>query len=255
MSQWHVILKCLYLASMATKSHGQSSFEMPRASTFIHPTSTLPDSFLIPHNSLIFSKLLNIGTLFWATVCLAQLCNKHGKFLENGAPPPAQVDDPQNWFPYDSQLQFETAEFLYTKCQMLASKIDALLDLWASSLYPHGAQPPFVNHHQLYDIIDSTKLGSDIKWQCLSASYMGEVPTVDLPQWMSQKYDIWYCDPHLVAHQILRNSTMVSDIDLHPFQEYSTDNQEWHYKDFMSGEWVWEQAVCKKNDLWLVQLK
>ena len=66
---------------------------------------------------------------------------------------------------------------------------------------------------------------------------------------MSQKYNIWYHDPHLVAHQILRNLTMASDIDLHPFQEYSTNNQEWHYKDFMSREWVWEQAVCKKNDL------
>ena len=68
MFQWHAILKCLYLASMAIKSHDQSSFGMPRASMFIHSASALPDSFLILHNSLIFSKWLNIGTLFWATV-------------------------------------------------------------------------------------------------------------------------------------------------------------------------------------------
>jgi len=74
-----------------------------------------------------------------ADIYLAQPCNEHGEFLENGTPPSVWVNDPQNWFPYDSQLQFETVEFLYTKCQMSAMKIDALLDLWASSLYPHGA--------------------------------------------------------------------------------------------------------------------
>ena len=73
MSQWHVILKCLYLASMTAKSHDQSSFGMPRESTFIHPASALPDSFLISHNSLIFSKWHNIGTLFWATVLLEDM--------------------------------------------------------------------------------------------------------------------------------------------------------------------------------------
>ena len=57
-----------------------------------------------------------------------------------------------------------TAKFLYTKCQILASKIDALLDIWASLLYLHSAQPPFVNHHHLYDVIDSTRLGLDVKW-------------------------------------------------------------------------------------------
>ena len=111
------------------------------------------------------------------------------------------------------------------KCQMSASKIDALLDLWASSLYPHGTQPPFVNHHQLYCTIDSTKLG-DVNWQCLSASYTGDVPTIDPPEWMSQKFNIWYCDPHLVAHQILRNSSLKNEIDLCVFKEYSTDDQE-----------------------------
>ena len=193
--------------------------------------------------NLLVSFLFAIVFAFTPDIYAAQPCNEHGEFLENGAPPPVQVNDPRSWFLYSSQLQFETAEFLYTKCQMSASKIDALLDLWASSLYPHGVRPPFVNHRQLYDVIDSTKLGSDVKWECLSASYTGDVPADDPPQWMSQKYDIWYRDPRLVAHQILGNASLASEIDLCPFQEYSTDDQERHYKDFMSGEWAWEQAV------------
>ncbi|KAG8215365.1 hypothetical protein J3R82DRAFT_8962 [Butyriboletus roseoflavus] len=124
------------------------------------------------------------------TIIQNLLCNhatEHGEFLENGAPPPVQVNNPQSWFPYDSQLQFETAKFLYTKCQMLAPKIDALLDLWASSLYPYGAQPPFVNHRQLYCTIDSTKLGGQRQVAMFISFLYGRCPChrstrVDVPE-------------------------------------------------------------------------
>ncbi|KAG9311626.1 hypothetical protein JVU11DRAFT_7853 [Chiua virens] len=69
-------------------------------------------------------------------------CDRHGNPLPPGTPPITQANN-EDWFPYSNQLQFEMAEFLYLKCQMLASKIDTLLDLWAVSLYPHGAEPPF----------------------------------------------------------------------------------------------------------------
>ena len=74
-SQWYVILKCLYLASMAIESHDQCSFGMPSTSTFIYPAGTLPDFFLIFHNFLISSKWLNIRTLFWTTICYASIAN------------------------------------------------------------------------------------------------------------------------------------------------------------------------------------
>jgi len=125
---------------------------------------------------------------------------------------------------------------------MSAPKIDALLDLWASSLYPHQAQPPFSNHRHLYQTIDATTAG-DVKWQGFSAGYTGEIPTVNPPPWMLKKYNVWFRDPRQVARQILSNPSFSNEIDLKPFEEYSTEDQTRQYKDFMSGEWAWEQAV------------
>jgi len=125
---------------------------------------------------------------------------------------------------------------------MSAPKIDTLLDLWASSLYPHQAQPPFSNHCHLYQTIDATTAGN-VKWQGFSAGYTGEIPTVNPPPWMLKKYDVWFRDPRQVARQILSNPSFSNEIDLKPFKEYLTEDQTRQYKDFMSGEWAWEQAV------------
>ncbi|KAF8431821.1 hypothetical protein L210DRAFT_3614448 [Boletus edulis BED1] len=104
----------------------------------------------------------------------------------SGTPPAASVNDQNNWFPYDNQVQFETAEFLYSKCHLSANKIDALLDLWAASLYisPWCRAP----------VIDATVTG-DVKWQCFSVNYTGEIPTENPPNWMLNKYDVWFRDP------------------------------------------------------------
>ncbi|KAF8441008.1 hypothetical protein L210DRAFT_3612177 [Boletus edulis BED1] len=174
-------------------------------------------------------------------------CDPHGNFLPPGAPPPAHVNNNDDWFPYKNQLQFETAEFLYSKCQMSATKINALLDLWASSLYPHGAEPPFQDHRHLHEVIDATIIG-DVKWQSFSVSYTGEVPEVNPPDWMRQKYDVWFRDPRQVVHKILGNPSFASEMDLRPFAEYSTQDRTRQYKDFMSGEWAWEQADIIAED-------
>lgn len=121
-------------------------------------------------------------------------------------------------------------------CQMPAAKIDTLLDLWMSSLYPHGAQPPFRDHCHLYKVIDTTMAG-DVRWQCFIVDYTGEVPNTDPPKWMVQKHEVWFCDSHQV------NPGFMDEMDLQSFQEFSMHDHTRHYKDLMSGDWTWEQAV------------
>ncbi|KAN0077956.1 hypothetical protein V8E55_010013 [Tylopilus felleus] len=118
---------------------------------------------------------------------------------------------------------------------MPAAKIDTLLDLWMSSLYPHGAQPPFRDHCHLYKVIDTTMAG-DVRWQCFIVDYTGEVPNTDPPKWMVQKHEVWFCDSHQV------NPGFMDEMDLQPFQEFSMHDHTRHYKDLMSGDWAWEQA-------------
>ncbi|KAI6129665.1 hypothetical protein EDD16DRAFT_1515695 [Pisolithus croceorrhizus] len=84
-----------------------------------------------------------------------QKCDVCGQFLPDDAPPPQCAEKAQDdWIPYCNQLEFELANFLFTHAEMPAKKIDVLLDIWATSLLGLGGQPPFMNHADLYSVID-----------------------------------------------------------------------------------------------------
>ncbi|KAG1803414.1 uncharacterized protein BJ212DRAFT_1449906 [Suillus subaureus] len=147
-----------------------------------------------------------------------RLCDANGVFLPPGAPPlPPNNVDMNDWTPFRNHMEFEMAKFLYTQNQMPAGQIDRLLDLWASTLVKHGDKPPFADHRDLYQVIDSSPL-RDVKWQSFTVAYDGKRPENDTKPWMDDKYDVWYHDPHNVVHNM----------------------RQW--KDFMSGDWAWDQA-------------
>ncbi|KAH7903255.1 hypothetical protein BJ138DRAFT_1195517, partial [Hygrophoropsis aurantiaca] len=169
-------------------------------------------------------------------------CAKDGTFLPIGTPPPPLTEkSPDNWEPYRNRIEFETAEFLYTKNQMSAGHMNTLFDLWAATLAKHDDQPPFADQKDLYKVIDSTPLG-DINWQGFSVEYQGERPDGDVPRWMKASYDVWFRDPRQVIHNILANPDFRTEIDYTPFREYNTADDKRQWKDFMSGDWAWQQA-------------
>ncbi|KAG1878456.1 hypothetical protein C8R48DRAFT_804965 [Suillus tomentosus] len=168
-------------------------------------------------------------------------CDADGIYLPPGAPPPPPENvASDNWTPFRSRAEFETAEFLYTQNQMSAGQINRLLDLWASTLAKHNDRPPFADHHDLYAVIDSSPFG-DVKWQCFTVAYDGERPENPKP-WMDDKYDVWFRDPREVTRNMLANSAYANEFDYRPYQEYSTENDQRQWKDFMSGDWAWDQA-------------
>ncbi|KAG0691819.1 hypothetical protein DFH29DRAFT_986097 [Suillus ampliporus] len=123
---------------------------------------------------------------------------------------------------------------------MPAGQINWLLDLWASTLAKHNDKPPFADHCDLYEVIDSSPFG-DVKWQCFTVAYDGERPDNPKP-WMDDKYDVWFHDPCEVARNMLANPTYANEFDYRPYREYSSENDQWQWKDFMSGNWAWDQA-------------
>jgi len=66
---------------------------------------------------------------------------------------------------------------------------------------------------------------------------------VNPPSWMQQPYEVWYRDVREVVHQILGNPSYPDEMDLRPFREFSSEGDQRQYCDFMSGDWVWDQAV------------
>lgn len=170
-------------------------------------------------------------------------CDEYGNYLLPGAAPPPRHPDPapDNWAPFRDRTEFETAEFIYCRTQMSGTNIDRLMDLWASTLLKHDDSPPFANHTDLYRTIDSIPLG-DIPWESVSLKFNGTQPDGELPPWMEQEYQIWFRDPRAVIHQMLANPEYNNNVDYAPVQVFNKDGNR-EYKNLMSGDWAWKQAV------------
>lgn len=157
-------------------------------------------------------------------------------------PPPRQTDKgPDDWTPYSSRINFETADFLYRRDQMSGSNINFLLNLWAASLAPHDDTPPFKNHSEMYNTIDSTPLG-DVPWESFSLKYNAELCEDKLLLWMKDEHETWFRDPRDLVKNLLANPDFAGEFDYSPLQEYDNDGNH-RFQNFMSGDWAWQEAV------------
>ncbi|GBE87942.1 hypothetical protein SCP_1201680 [Sparassis crispa] len=169
-------------------------------------------------------------------------CDVNGNFVVEGSIPPprtkAYMDD---WTPYSSRVEFETAEFLFKRDQMSQSKINTLMDLWAASLLPYDADPPFADHADMYCTIDATPEGG-IPWQSFTAAYTGTLPEGKVPSWMTANYDVWFRDPHAVIKSMLANPDFNNEFNAAPYREFTGPAGQRRYTNIMSGHWAWKQA-------------
>jgi hypothetical protein len=123
---------------------------------------------------------------------------------------------------------------------MSAGDIDTLLESWATTLLASDSTLPFANHRDLYRTIDNARVG-DVPWKSFNVRYDG-LPPEKPPSWMVNDFEVWYRDPRKVINNMLANTDFVNEMDTTPFQEYNSDGH-WHYHNFMSGDWAWNQAV------------
>jgi hypothetical protein len=135
-------------------------------------------------------------------------------------------------------VEFEFAEFLFTKAQMSGGNTSNLMQLLAA-LYP-DAGPPFADANDLYSTIDSISQG-DIPWQNASVVYNGVVGN-DAPPWKTAQYEVWFRDPLLVMEQQIGDADFNGEIDYAP-KRVVDDQGRRQYSDLMSGNWAWQQAV------------
>jgi hypothetical protein len=121
-----------------------------------------------------------------------------------------------DWTPYCDRLEFELADYIFTKNQTTAAQIDHLLDLWAASLIWAGAdssQVLFTDHCDVYRTIDNTPLG-DIKWRLFLVKYTGGIPDEGPTPWMTESYDVWFRNPHQVVRNMLTNPDYAAEVNL-----------------------------------------
>ncbi|KAG2053883.1 hypothetical protein BDR06DRAFT_1051613 [Suillus hirtellus] len=179
----------------------------------------------------------------------ARPCDAEGVFLPPGTPPPPLTEKTlDDWTPYKSHIEFELADYLFTKNQTPAHSIDHLLNIWAASLIQAGSKATlFPDHRDVYRTIDNTPLG-DVKWQSFSVKYTGAIPDEGAPPWMADSHDVWFRDPCDVVRNMLANPDFAAEMDLQPYHEFATENNERQWQDFMSGDWGWAQADIISKD-------
>lgn len=147
-----------------------------------------------------------------------------------------------NWTPFNDCSEFELADLLYTHVQMSGGNINKLLDIFAAYLCKYDGWPPYSSCAELYSVIDSLQV-SAIGWESFGVRYSGE--RTDHPAlWMNDVYDVWMRDPEVTITQILGNIDFKNLMDLVPYREYDSEENTRCWKDFMSGNWAWEEAVC-----------
>ncbi|KAG2133730.1 hypothetical protein DEU56DRAFT_757071 [Suillus clintonianus] len=172
-----------------------------------------------------------------------RICDENGNFVDHGTPPPPYTaKSPDDWTPYRNRLEFECADFMYTENQMSAGDINKILYLWGITLAVHCDNPPFADYKDLYNTIDATPLG-DVAWESFSLKYNGDKPAGECPLWMEQSHEVWFRDPHTVIKNMLANPDFKGGIDYTPYREFQEKDEQRRYKDFMSGDWAWQQAV------------
>ena len=153
--------------------------------------------------------------------------------------------EPNDWTPYRNRIEFETAEFLYTKLQASAGDINKMMHLWGVTLAMHGDSPPFADHRDLYSTIDQTPIG-DVKWESFALKYnAGNDDDSDPAPWMDASYSVWFRDPHTVVRNMLGNPDFKNEIDYVPYREWKGEgeNATRQWRNLMSGDWAWDEAV------------
>jgi hypothetical protein len=117
---------------------------------------------------------------------------------------------------------------------MSAGDINSLLNMWAATLAPHGDDPPFRNHTDLYNTINSTSLG-DVPWESVTATYGGAISDGERSAWMDTEFEVWFHDPKQLVENMIANPDFNGEFDCLPFQEYDTNNNH-RFCNFMSGD-------------------
>lgn len=111
------------------------------------------------------------------------------------------------------------------------------MSLWGA--YSH--HPPFAGRDHLHTSIDGIPF-ADIVWKAFVVTYTGPKPTEgEIPGWMEAEYTVYYRCPREVIHAQLGNRDLHNDMDLTPTKVYQGGERV--LNDFMTGDWVWTQAV------------
>lgn len=146
-------------------------------------------------------------------------CDDDGEYLnpEQLPSPRNPNDDPTDWWPYENHFSFELAKLLYCKACMSITYTNLLLWLWSQIAIQHGKLAPFI---------------------CQADTWGAILSTVDA--WYAHCFFLQSSPSGL--RKMLANPDYQGCIDYAPTQVFDK-NKDQQYRDLMTGNWSWDQAV------------
>ena len=109
----------------------------------------------------------------------------------------------------------------------------------------HSESPIVENRETLFALIDSIKDGN-VPWDSFSVRYNGDLPSgQEIPPWMLQDHEVWFRDVGTAMEEIIGNRELARVMDYAPKRIFQDGKRQ--YKDMMSGNWAWNQAVCRSR--------
>ena len=182
---------------------------------------------------------------------LGRPCDKQGRFLPPGSPPPAP-EPIDNYVPFENRPAFHFAELLFKQIQASKGNIDELLRaLTAYNVTQAGGDAPFDDAQDLFDTIDAIPYG-DAPWESFVVRYTG--PTDEnSPSWKRAEYAVHCRHARKVIHNMFGTEEFDGKFDITPYQEY-LPNGSVCYSNVMSGEHAYKQAVryVRSCRIWLM---
>ena len=127
---------------------------------------------------------------------VATPCDKCEVFLQKinrlfPEPPPSELKAVDDWSSFKSWAHFEMAEFIYCYTCMSAANTDKLIIMLTNL---RDGKFLFKDHNDLCNTIDASDLG-DVPWQHSSFRYNKELLDGQVPEWMTELYEVYYCNP------------------------------------------------------------
>ncbi|KAK0439960.1 uncharacterized protein EV420DRAFT_1623156 [Desarmillaria tabescens] len=152
-------------------------------------------------------------------------CDEHGQDLPPNSPPPSFPPQNENaWAPFEDEVQFRIADFLFQKVEMSQGDINHLMELWNLSMLDHDAFGPFQNHDDMYKAIDEIQLGS-APWKCFICPPDPDLPP-SAPDWQCQSYQVWYRDPTVLIANMLANPDFAKEFETTPYIHLGPDGND-----------------------------
>jgi hypothetical protein len=173
---------------------------------------------------------------------LAQPLDREGQPIPEGASPEPRdspgSEEENHWAPFKDRLAFEAAIFLYRRSGLPQVQVDALMKLWAASMFQTGGEPPYSSNEDLLRTIDAIDKGV-VPWEEAEVSFPCPPGS---PTYMRDKYKIYFRDPHQLLLGMLANGEFDGKMDYAAYQHIDANGKR-QFRNLMGANHAWRRSV------------